>query len=111
MAVERLPELARPEALMPWAQNLIRTMTSWVAFRPVIKTGSLTLSVDPAKTTTTLTDRLITPSSVIDLIPVNAAAAGSLGTGWYPSSVPGGKAVIIHQASSLTRTYKYLIVG
>lgn len=93
---------------MQWTQNFIRTLAPWMALRPVISKGTVTLSVNPATTTTTITDRNAVPDSYLDLMPTNANAAAE---NWYVSSRPGGSVVVTHAGSSLTRTFSYLIVS
>lgn len=110
MAIARLPELTEKEKVVPWAQNLVRDVTNWMALRPIVYTGEITLPVNPAVLATTLSNRFITPTSYIGLSPLNANAAGALGTGWYVPTRLGGSALITHQGSSLTRTYAYLII-
>lgn len=104
----RLPQLAKIDGLLPWAQNLIRSLETWIVLRPIISQGTVTLSVNPATTTTTITDRNALVTSYLDLMPTNANAAAS---SWWVSSRPGGSITVTHPGSSLTRTYAYIILG
>lgn len=72
-------------------------------------TGTVTLAVSPA-TSTTLTDSRITPSSVLKLMPTTATAAAELATLYVACAV--GSATVNHSASAAAdRTYGYEIGG
>jgi len=70
-------------------------------------TGSFTLAVSPA-TTTTVTAPNCGAKSWIGLMPMdaNAQAAGA-----YVSTVSAGSFVVTHSASASTRSFRYAIQG
>ena len=73
-------------------------------------TGTVTLAVAGA-TTTTLTDERIGYDSIILFMPTTANAASACG-GLYVSAKIKGSATLTHAANVLTdKTYGYLVVG
>jgi len=73
-------------------------------------TGTVTLNVSSA-TTTTISDERIGFNSVILLMPTTANAASSL-TNVYVSARAQGTATLTHSANTNTdKTYSYIIVG
>jgi len=73
-------------------------------------TGTVTLNVSSA-TTTTISDERIGFNSVILLMPTTANAASSL-TNVYVSARTQGTATLTHSANTNTdKTYSYIIVG
>jgi hypothetical protein len=68
-------------------------------------TGTFTLAVDPA-TSTLVTRRVVSSSSVVLPVPYDAAAAAE----GIPRIVPAkGQFVVHHGASTSTRTYRYTV--
>ena len=73
-------------------------------------TGSITLAVGGA-TTTTLTDRRIGPDSVIVFVPASALANADSAR-IYASSQGQGTATVNHVANiSANKTYRYAVIG
>lgn len=73
-------------------------------------TGTITLAVDNA-TTTTIYDERIGYNSIIMLMPTTANAVSSL-TNVYISARAKGSAIITHSANTdIDKTYGYIIVG
>jgi hypothetical protein len=73
-------------------------------------TGSVTLAVASA-TTTTINDELIGTESVILLMPTTANAASALAT-LYVSARVKGIATLTHPANAVEdKTFSYMIVG
>lgn len=76
----------------------------------VAKMGTFSLTADGMATSTTVTDSTVTASSVILYAPSN-------GNGWSVDGAlngitPGsGSFTVSHQASSLTRTYNYIVIN
>jgi len=73
-------------------------------------TGSITLAVGGA-TTTTLSDRRIGADSVIMFVPASAAANADSAR-IYASNQGQGTATVNHVANSTaSKTYKYVVIG
>ena len=73
-------------------------------------TGSITLAVGAA-VTTTLTDRRIGPDSVIVFVPASATANADA-TRVYASAQGQGTATVNHAANvTANKTYRYAIIG
>ena len=71
--------------------------------------GTVTLTANAASTT--LTDPLITPVSVIPIHPTTANAAGALAT-TYVSSQTNGSAVLTHANNAQAdKTFRYVVLG
>ena len=71
--------------------------------------GTVTLTANAASTT--LTDPLITPVSVVAIHPTTANAAGAIAT-TYVSSQTNGSAVLTHANNAQAdKTFRYVIVG
>jgi len=73
-------------------------------------TGSITLAIGGA-TTTTLNDRRISANSVIMFVPASAAANADSAR-IYASNQGQGTATVNHVANSTaSKTYKYVVIG
>jgi hypothetical protein len=73
-------------------------------------TGTVTLAVSSA-TTTTINDERIGYNSIITFMPTTANAASAL-TNLYVSAKTKGSATLTHSANtSADKTYSYIIVG
>jgi hypothetical protein len=88
----------------------ISEVTNGVLNGKTNNTGTVTLNVASA-TTTTIYDERIGYNSVMLLMPTTANAASVLST-TYIGTTNKGNAVITHTANTITdKTYKYIIVG
>jgi hypothetical protein len=88
----------------------ISEVTNGVLNGKTNNTGTITLSVASA-TTTTIYDERIGFNSVILLMPTTANAASVL-TSTYVSSTNKGNAVITHTANTITdKIYKYIVIA
>jgi hypothetical protein len=88
----------------------ISEVTNGVLNGKTNNTGTVTLSVASA-TTTTIYDERIGFNSVILIMPTTANAVSVIAS-TYISSTNKGNAVITHTANTITdKTYRYIIVG
>jgi hypothetical protein len=96
------PTGATPREISNVVNNILSGKTN--------NTGSITLAVSSA-TTTTLNDERIGYDSVILFMPRTANAASALG-GLYVSARTKGSATLTHAINVLSdKTYSYVIIG
>jgi hypothetical protein len=96
------PAGSEPREISEVVNNLIEGKSN--------NTGSITLNVASA-TTTTISDARIGYNSVILLMPTTSNAASVLST-TYIGTTNKGNAVITHTANTITdKTYKYIVIA
>ena len=105
MSYRNFPNITPNE---PWSR-IAATILQWVRNGKLNCCGEVTLTANAA--TTTLTDALIGPDSVISLMPMHADSAGELATLYF--SVPTTKSVVINHANnaSTNRLFRYDVIG
>lgn len=91
-----------------WTRE-IAAILQWTRKGKLNNVGEVTLTAND--TSTTLTDALIGPDSMIALMPMHADATGALG-GLYFSTPTNGSVVINHaNTASTNKKFRYTVTG
>lgn len=92
----------------PWSRTAAAIL-QWVRNGKLNNGGQFTL--DANVTSTTLTDTLIGPDSVIALMPMHVDASGAL-AGLYFSTPTTGSVTVNHaNTASVNKTFRYTVTG